>query len=104
MDNDDLKSLYSEYERLFDDMNDSLEELIADREKIKLLRKKCFVKEELSSDLEKLMGSHNYGDGNLVYKILQRYGYMKILTEIKELFEKRGIDMSSLEEDYNILQ
>jgi hypothetical protein len=100
LDSNELKEIESEFNTLLESINESVELLINDREIIKFLRKKEFSKKELSNDLERIMGSLNFSDGNIIYKLIQRYGYMRILSEIKELFKNKNIssdkDVSNL--------
>ncbi len=50
------------------------------------------------------MGSLNYGDGNLIFKILQRYGYIKILKNISDLKNKVSLNKKSIKSIINILK
>ena len=104
LDKDDLRNVYDEYKKLYKELEDSLNELVEQKEDIKSLRRDEFTKDGLETELEKILGSNNYSDGNLIYKVLQRYGYMKILVEISELFNERGIDLDTLEEYHTILR
>lgn len=104
LDNDDLKKVYGTFNTLLKNINNSLEELVEDRELIKELRKKAFSKKELTTSLEKLMGSLNYSDGNLIFKLLQRYGYMRILTEIKLLLKNRNVTVNTVDDVLEILE
>ena len=56
------------------------------------MRREGFSKEELKTEIEKLGGSLNYSQGNLIYKLLQRYGYLKILREISKIKEKEKLN------------
>lgn len=103
MDRDDLGNFAKELDNRFQEVNDGIQSLISDREIIKDLRHKAFKKEELDSELEKLMGSFNYSDENLVYKLLQRYGYMRILSEIKNLYEDNFLSLDDVDELAEIL-
>jgi hypothetical protein len=103
MDSDDLKMFASDINQSLENVNFDLEKLIESYEIVKELRKKTFKKEELNSQLEKIMGSINYSDENLVFKILQRYGYMRILSEIKNLVEKGHVSISEINELSGIL-
>jgi len=104
LDNDDLKNVYKDFESLVESVTQSLEQLVEDRELIKELRKKAFSKKELTTNLEKIMESLNYSDGNLIFKVLQRYGYMRILTEIKILLKNRNISLDTIEDAVDILE
>lgn len=103
LDVDDLVLIKKEFNRILDNINDSVEQLVKDKNLVKTLRKKGFKKEELSSDLELLLGSLNYSDENLIFKILQRYGYMKILSEIEDLYEEKGVQLDTIDELEDIL-
>ncbi|HRZ18435.1 MAG TPA: hypothetical protein P5136_00020 [Methanofastidiosum sp.] len=93
LDKDDIRTISVDFETALEKINKDLEMLVKDREIVKQLRKQEFSKKVLRDDLEKLMGSINYSDGNLIYKILQRYGYLRILFELASLY--RGIRVTS---------
>jgi hypothetical protein len=103
MDSEDLKNFASDISKSLQEINTDLEKLMESYEVVKELRKKTFKKEELNSQLEKIMGSINYSDENLVFKILQRYGYMRILSEIKNLLEKGHISISEIDDLSDVL-
>jgi len=88
---DDLKDFMVTYKNSFDEINKDISMLLKDRDMIKKLRHDVFNKDLLNEDLERLMGSFNYSDENMVFKILQRYGYMRVLTEVHDIFERKGI-------------
>lgn len=104
LDTDDLKEIYKEFYDSLESINSSIEVLIQDKDIIKDLRKREFKKTELTQDLEKTMGSINYSDGNLVFKVLQRYGYMKILSEIGDIFKNRGVMNQDIQKIINVLK
>jgi hypothetical protein len=104
MDIEDLYEVRKEFIELFHELNESLSTLIDIREDIKQMRKDAFSRENLSSELEKLMGSLNYSDGNIIFKMLQRYGYMKILTEINEIYEKKRLGIKEIKQISRVLQ
>lgn len=83
---DELKKLYVDFEIALDKVNSSVEEVVEDRDLLKNLRTRAFSKVDIKNDLERLMKSFNYSDENLVFKVMQRYGYMRILSEIDNLF------------------
>ena len=103
LDKDDLGSIAKDLDILLEQVNTDIESLVTDREFIKDLRHRAFKKETLDSELEKLMGSINYSDENLIFKILQRYGYMRILSEIKELYEDKFLSLDEIDELGKIL-
>lgn len=103
LDSEDLISLFGEFKRIVNGINDSVEALLTDRELAKELRKDAFSKKELTSQMEKIMGSLNYSDGNLIFKILQRYGYMRVLSEIYQVFKGKKVTSKSVEELVEIL-
>lgn len=86
LDKADLKQLYVDFNTALDKINKSVEDVVQDKEIIKNLRKKVFSDKELNNDFEKIMGSINFSDENLIFKIIQRYGYMRILSEISRLY------------------
>lgn len=98
LDGDDLSTIKDEFTRIVETLTDSIEQLIEDKTLIKSLRKKSFNKKELTTDLEYLLGSLNYSDGNLIFKVLQRYGYMRILAEVEDIYEKKGLTSKSVKE------
>lgn len=87
---------FTEQLNLIDADLDQLEE---NRLMIKKLRAENFDKNVLKTELERLGGSLNYGKGNLIFKLFQRYGYMKILNELKDLRESSSFH----QEDFPIL-
>jgi len=103
LDGDDLSSYAMAVVESLDVVNNDIEELIEDRDIIRNLRHTTFEKKELRSELEKIMGSINYSDENLIFKVLQRYGYMRILSEIKELFRDKHISLEEIPELAEIL-
>lgn len=96
LDEDEIFQFYDEIQERVDEINESVEVLLQDREMLKLLRKETFNKKELDSQLAQLMGSLNYADGNLIFKIVQRYGYMRILTDLKKLFKNKRITVDKI--------
>lgn len=104
MDVDDLNQVKEEFTRLYTELDKSLSGLIDIRNDIKDMRKTTFSKQDLDSELEKIMGSLNYSDGNIIFKMLQRYGYMKILSEINEIYEKKNIGYKEIKEISKVLQ
>lgn len=104
MDIDDLYEIRKEFMKLFHELNESLSTLVDMRGDIKQMRTDSFSKENLSSELEKLMDSLNYSDGNIIFKMLQRYGYMKILTEINEIYEKKRLGIKEIKQVSRVLQ
>lgn len=103
MDQDDLSNFAKDLDKLLNEVNDGIESLVSDRDLIKDLRHRAFKKEELDSELEKMMGSINYSDENLIFKVLQRYGYMRILSEIKELYEDKFLSLDEIDDLAEIL-
>ena len=104
IDDDEKEEFYGEMKKILNEINESVEKLIQDREMIKLLRKETFNKKELDSQFEQLMGSFNYADGNLIFKIVQRYGYMRILTDLSTLFKNKKIRVDKINTVNKILQ
>lgn len=86
---DDLYNLQQEFLTQLDYVHRDLEQLIIDKNAIKQLREVAFDKNYLDTELEKLMGSLNYSDGNLIFKLLQRYGYLTILVEVSKYFKEK---------------
>ena len=100
---DDLQQFKEDLEISLERLNASVEMLVEDRELIKDIRKKTFKKGELRSYLEKMMGSLNYSDSNLIFKLLQRYGYMQILSEINKIYKDKKVTPKEVEEVAKIL-
>jgi hypothetical protein len=98
LDDEEIKEVYDSFVSEFDIVNSSIEELVEDKDMFKIMRNRAFEKEDLESELEKVMGSYNYSDENLIFKIMQRYGFMKILVEVKDLYEGRGLSMDNAQE------
>jgi hypothetical protein len=90
---EEARFYYAEQMRVIDE---DLDTLVEDRELIKKLRANNFSRDSLKTELEQLGGSLNYGKGNLIFKLFQRYGYMRILNEIKDLVEKRDFTIDDL--------
>jgi hypothetical protein len=97
LEDDDLLLLKTEFEAKLTEINNDLEGLIVDRQIIKDLRSTSFDKDQLQSELELLMKSYNYSDGNLIFKYLQRYGYLQILHEIYDRFENQYVKVSDVD-------
>lgn len=104
LDSEDLSFTEEEFQKVSNTLNDSLMELVDDKELVKYLRKYNFSKETLQTDFERLMGSLNFGDGNLIFKVLQRYGYNKILAEISDLKDRITLNEDSVTDILNILK
>jgi hypothetical protein len=103
LDADELIKFKEDLKISLERLNASIELLVADRDLIKDVRKVTFEKSELKNHLEKLMGSLNYADGNLIFKLLQRYGYMSILSEIDKVYEDKKVTPKEVEEVAKIL-
>jgi hypothetical protein len=103
LDKDDLALLHNDIKTSLQNINKDIEEINKDRNIVKILRKSEFTKKELNSDLEKLMGSINYSEGNLIYKVLQRYGYLKIIFEIYALYKNTYLTANDVVNIYQIL-
>lgn len=103
LDNDEIKSVYSYFMDQFNETNASIEELIKDRQELKAMRTEAFSKNSLESELEKVMKSFNYSDENLVFKMVQRYGYMKLLYEVEEKFEIDGVSAENVDDYLDLL-
>jgi len=73
-----------------------LDTLIEDKALLKNLRTNNYNQTSLNSELERLGGSLNYGVGNLVFKVMQRYGYLDILSEVKKHFENNSFTEKDL--------
>ena len=104
LDKDDIKNLRVDFKNALNNVNDSIEELIEDTEIIKNLRNEAFSKKELDDQLEKIMGSINYSDNNLIFKIIQRYGYLRILYEISQVIGTDEVTPEEIPQIYGILQ
>jgi hypothetical protein len=100
---EDLQELSLYFTHQLYKIENDIEQLIEDREVLKRLRKYEFSKENLQSELEYLAKSFNFSDGNLVYKMVQRYGYLKILTEIKVNYDEKNVVPSDVDQILSIL-
>jgi len=103
LDKEELKHLSVDFQTALDRINEDLDSLIMDRDIASNLRKTEFSRKSLKDDLEKLMGSFNYSKGNLIYKILQRYGYLRILFEIASLYRGARIGPDDVMNVYKVL-
>lgn len=103
LDEVELQQFKEDLEISLERLTASIEMLLVDRGIIKDLRKQTFKKDELRSNLEKMMGSLNYADGNIIFKLLQRYGYMSILSELKKIYEDKKITPKEILEVAKIL-
>lgn len=99
LDQSDLSEVYYLYNKQLMQIDNDIDKLIEDKDFVKKIRHDNFDKKELKTSIEQLGDSLNYGEGNLVFKILQRYGYVKILKEIKQNFKNKSFS----EEDLPIL-
>ncbi len=100
---DDLYYLQQEFSNKLDIINNDIIGLVQDKEAIKELRNVDYTKDYLDTELEKLMGSLSYSNGNLIFKLIQRYGYLKILVEISEYFKRRDIYPKDIETILSLL-
>lgn len=103
LDKDELAQFTRDLNIALNKINKDVEQLISNKDLVKNLRHKAFDKDELDSELEQLMGSINYSDENLIFKILQRYGYMRVLSEIKNLFKDKFISIDEIDDLADIL-
>lgn len=103
LDKEELKYVSTDFQTALDKINEDIDSLIKDREIAKNLRNTEFSRVGLKDDLEKLMGSLNYSKGNLIYKILQRYGYLRILFEIAALYKGVRVGPDDIINVYQIL-
>ena len=85
-------------------VNESLNDLIQDRIDLKYLRTEAFSKDTLNTELEKAMQSLNYSDGNLVFKVMQRYGLMNILTSVRDKMDTEGLNVDNVNEYLSIIR
>jgi len=100
---EDLEQLKTDLMISLDRINDSISLLSEDTKLVKNLRKNVFDRRTLKTDLERMMNSLNYSDENLLFKLLQRYGYMKILVEISEIYKDKKVDTSEVNRVLRIL-
>lgn len=103
LDQDTIKDFGVYLRSAYDEVNTSLSILLKDREQVRKLRKDVFHKGELKSELSELMNSINFSDENIIYKLLQRYGYMQLLTELHELYNKKGFSIENIKDFLEIL-
>jgi hypothetical protein len=104
LDAEDLQIISDEFINQFQKLNNDIGDLVIDRKLIKDLRTQAFSKNELESELERLMGSFNYSDENLIFKTIQRYGFMNLLCEVSELFKSQGVKPSNANKFLGILK
>ena len=103
MDKHDLKDMAIDYKNYLNKINDDVEALIEDKQIIKSLRKTAFSKRILNDQLEMMMQSLNYSKGNIIFKLIQRYGYLRILVEISRLFDGKKVNSDDVVDIYKIL-
>lgn len=103
LETDDLYHLKVEFSKKLNIIQNDIDEIIQDKTAIKQLRDIAFDKKYLETELEKLMGSLNYSDGNLIFKLIQRYGYLKILVEISAFFDEKNIQPTKVEQLLSLL-
>lgn len=103
LDKDDIDNMKDFFSRKFSEVNDAIGDLVKDKDDLKELRTEGFEKVDLSSDFEKLFGSFNYSDENLIFKIMQRYGYVTILREISDLYDNEGITLDNVDKYVNLV-
>jgi hypothetical protein len=103
LDADDLFYLKQEFINQLNLIHLDIEEIIKDKNAIKEIRNIAFNKNYLDTELEKLMGSLNYSDGNLIFKLIQRYGYLKILVKVSEFFEKKNSAITEVDTILSLL-
>ena len=103
MDKHDLKDMAIDYKNYLNKVNDDVESLIEDKQIVKSLRKTAFSKRILDDQLEMMMQSLNYSKGNVIFKLIQRYGYLRILVEISRLFDGKKINSDDVVDIYKIL-
>ena len=104
LDNDDLHKVYDLFMEKYNAVNESLNDLIQDRIDLKYLRTEAFSKDTLNTELEKAMQSLNYSDGNLVFKVMQRYGLMNILTSVRDKMDADGLNVNNVNEYLSIIR
>lgn len=100
---DEVKEFAKQLRKMYETIDFDLAQLVKDRDIIKKMRQEAFSGTDLKSELAQLMQSFNYSDGNIVFKLLQRYGYMRILTEIHDLYTRRGLTTDNVKDFIDIL-
>jgi len=96
---EEAQQLYADVAKSLQEVNEDIAKLSDTKEFIKNNRWKSFDKKELRDDFEKILKSFNYADDNLIFKLMQRYGYMKILSMFSDLIEDDGYVSPSEVED-----
>jgi SPX domain protein involved in polyphosphate accumulation len=104
LDSDDLHKVYDLFMEKYNAVNESLNDLIQDRMDLKYLRTEAFSKDTLNTELEKATQSLNYSDGNLVFKVMQRYGLMNILTSVQDKMDAEGLNVDNVNEYLSIIR
>lgn len=76
-------------QKKIDEINDSVETLVAQYEWLSDLRDWAFTK-DLSSEEIREYGSKNALPGNVIYKLLERYHYIELMKNLKRLKKEQG--------------
>jgi len=72
-----------------DEINDSIETLVAQYQRLSDLRDHAFSK-DLTPDEIREYGSKNALPDNVIFKLLQRYHYIKLMQELKKIIKQHG--------------
>ena len=72
-----------------DEINDSIETLVAQYQRLSDLRDHAFSK-DLTPDEIREYGSKKALPDNVIFKLLQRYHYIKLMQELKKIIKQHG--------------
>lgn len=86
-------------EEIIDNIEKCLEGFYEDKEYFSELRKNAFNKESLIGAYAKLYKSENFSDANLLRKILEYFGYWKILVDLSDIHSDVDDGQISVDDD-----
>lgn len=81
------------------DIEKSLEGIYEDKEYFSALRHEAFKEESLVGAYAKLYKSENFSDANLLRKVLEYFGYWKVLIDLSHLYEDIKDDEIEVDEE-----
>lgn len=92
---EDVKNLYGELEITMKNIDKAVDDLTFQYRHIKDMRHAAFDREMMPAEILKY-GSKNNLPENVIFKLLERYHYMDVMSKIKELYED-GLQESDIE-------
>lgn len=84
---DEIKGLKAMLRSKLDEIDSGVEELLHSRQKVKDARMNAFKRDMTPQEIAEY-GSKNLLPANIIQKLLERYHYMNMLSEIKDLYEE----------------